>query len=61
MIVSVNERLAEQLRVTGLTDLIGPENLYRGSERVGAALDQAHRDAVAWVARNNQTDDPDEP
>ncbi len=56
VIVSVNERLAEQLRVTGLTDLIGPENLYRGIERVGAALDEAHRDAVAWVARHEQTD-----
>ena len=60
VIVSVNDRLADQLRVTGLTDLLGPENLYRGSERIGAALDQAHRDAVAWVARNNRTDHDEE-
>ena len=51
VIVSVNEQLADQLLVTGLTDLIGAENLYRGNERVGAALDRAHRDAVDWVAR----------
>jgi sulfate permease, SulP family len=61
VIVSVNDRLAEQLRVTGLTDLIGPENLYRGSERVGSALAQAHRDAVAWVERNHETDDQEGP
>ncbi len=56
VIVSVNEQLADQLLVTGLTDLIGADNLYRGNERIGAALDRAHRDAVAWVAR---PDDPD--
>ena len=41
VIVSLNEPLAEQFRVTGFTDFIGPENLYRGTERVGAALEQA--------------------
>ena len=41
VIVSLNEPLAEQFRVTGFTEVIGPENLYRATERVGAALEQA--------------------
>ncbi len=50
VVVSLNERLAEQFRVTGLADLIGVENMYDSSDRVGAALEQAYRDAVVWVA-----------
>ena len=58
--MSVNERLADQLRVTGFTDFIGPENLYRASERIGAALEQAQRDARAWIATHDQNDDSTE-
>jgi sulfate permease, SulP family len=36
VIVSASERIQEQLRVTGITDLIGPENIYPGDERIGA-------------------------
>ena len=50
VIVSTNERVEEQLRVAGITALIGSENVYAGSERVGAALRLAHADAEAWVA-----------
>ena len=60
VIVSLNEPLAEQFRVTGFTEFIGPENLYRGTERVGAALEQAQRDARAWIATHNQDDDATE-
>ena len=60
MIVSVNERLADQLDITGITELIGRDNLYRGSVRIGAALDQANRDARVWVARHDQTGDGEE-
>jgi len=49
VIVSANERIQEQLRVTGITDLIGADNVYSGDERVGASLERAHSDAVAWV------------
>ena len=58
VIVSLNEPLAEQFRVTGFTDFIGPENLYRATERVGAALEQAQRDARAWIASHHEGDDP---
>ena len=60
VIVSLNEPLAEQFRVTGFTEVIGPENLYRTTERVGAALEQAQRDARAWIATRNQDDDATE-
>ena len=50
VIVSVNERLADQLRVTGLVDVVGVDNVYRSTERVGGALEEAYRDAVTWVA-----------
>ncbi len=59
VIVSTNERVEEQLRVAGITELIGPENVYTGDERVGAALRRAHADAAAWVKSRAQvaTDD----
>ncbi len=60
VIVSLNEPLAEQFRVTGVTEFIGPENLYRATEQVGAALEQAHRDARAWIATQDQNDDSTE-
>jgi SulP family sulfate permease len=50
VIVSANERILEQLAVTGVAELIGEENIYPGDERVGATLDRAHADADAWIA-----------
>ena len=52
VIVSASERIQEQLRVTGVTDLITPENIYAGDERVGATLKRAYADATAWIERN---------
>jgi sulfate permease, SulP family len=49
VIVSANERIQEQLVVTGITDMIGVENVYAGDERLGAALRRAHADALAWI------------
>jgi SulP family sulfate permease len=51
VIVSANDRIIEQLRVTGITDLIGEANIYPGDERVGATLRRAHDEAVTWVHR----------
>jgi sulfate permease, SulP family len=52
VIVSANQRIQEQLAVTGITDLIGAENLYTGDERVGATMKRAHADAMAWIKTN---------
>ena len=45
VIVSASDRIQEQLRVTGITDLIGPGNIYTGDERIGATLKRAYADA----------------
>ena len=50
VIVSANQRVQEQLAVTGVTEVIGAEAIYPGDERVGATLRRAHDDAVRWVA-----------
>ena len=49
VLVSASDRIQEQLRVTGVTDVIGTENIYPGDERVGATLKRAYRDAAAWI------------
>ena len=50
VIVSASETIVEQLRVAGITELIGLDNIYPGDDRVGAALERAHSDAERWVA-----------
>jgi SulP family sulfate permease len=60
VIVSTNERIDGQLASSGVSDLVGPEWIYRGDERVGAALGRAESAAAAWVAANRR-DDGDEP
>jgi len=52
VIVSASEQIQEQLKVTGITDVIGPENVYTGDERVGATLKRAHAEAAAWIEAN---------
>jgi SulP family sulfate permease len=51
MIVSTTAEIDDQLAVTGITDVIGEDGVYRGDERVGAATALAERDAVAWIER----------
>jgi hypothetical protein len=35
--------------MTGVTDLVGPSNIYAGDERVGATLKRAYADAQNWI------------
>jgi len=56
VVVSTNERIDEQLAVTGITSVIGAENVYAGDHRVGAAIRRAYEDATAWVAANRDRD-----
>ena len=46
----------EQLEAAGTVAVIGASNVYAGDERVGAALDRASADALAWVARQRAGD-----
>jgi sulfate permease, SulP family len=50
VLVSTNDTIAEQLRVSGLLEIVGRENVYRGSEWVGETLAQARNDATMWIA-----------
>jgi SulP family sulfate permease len=60
VIVSTNERIEEQLAVSGIADVIGPDGVYPGDERVGATLTRAQADATAWVAAHRRSsDDPE--
>ena len=42
--MSANQRIQEQLAVTGIT----------GDERVGATVKRAHADALAWIEANRR-------
>jgi sulfate permease, SulP family len=52
VIESAGEQLQEQLRTAGVTDVVGPDNIYRGNMRVGATLKRAYADATAWISDN---------
>jgi sulfate permease, SulP family len=54
VIVSGDDRVLEQLTVTGVTSALGPDGIYAGDERVGATVRRAHDDAVAWIERNQR-------
>jgi SulP family sulfate permease len=49
VLVTDNERVIRQLRVTGATDVIGSDNVYRSNAFVGETTRQAHADARRWV------------
>jgi SulP family sulfate permease len=50
VIVSASDRVIEQLAVTGVTGLIGEDNIYPADEWLGATLTRAHADAREWVS-----------
>jgi SulP family sulfate permease len=58
VIVSAGEQVQEQLRVTGVTDAVAPENIYTGDERVGATLKRAYADATAWIQQHQPPTSP---
>jgi len=56
VIVSANDRVQEQLVVTGITATIGADNVYTGDERLGATLKRAHADAIAGIETRHRAD-----
>ena len=52
MLVTDNSRVIRQLRVTGATDSIGADNVYRSTAFMGETTRKAHDDAVAWIEAN---------
>ena len=61
VIVSASDRIQEQLRATGVTDVIAAENIYTGDERVGATLKRAYADALTWIEQNQLANGTDQP
>ena len=55
VVVSANDRIIDQMTVNGIVDVIGSENVYPGSERVGATTRRAYDDALAWVESHGTT------
>ena len=49
MLVSADRRVIEQFRVTGVTAVVGEENVYPTDAWLGATVARAYRDALAWV------------
>ena len=49
MLVTDNRTVIRQLRVTGTTDVIGSDNVYRSTAYIGETIKQAYTDAQEWV------------
>ena len=46
-------------QVAGITEVVGEQNIYRGDERIGAAVERALADASAWVEAKRPDPDRD--
>jgi SulP family sulfate permease len=54
VIVSAGAQIQEQLALAGITDVIGPDGVYAGDERLGAAVRRAYDDAIAWTGNGSR-------
>ena len=50
VLVTDHERVLDQLAVTGVTRIVGDENIYRSDEWLGRTMRRAHDEAEAWIA-----------
>jgi SulP family sulfate permease len=55
LIASAGKRVRGQLAASGLDDLIGAENIYRGRRRLGASVRDAYADARRWIGEREQS------
>ncbi len=51
MLVGVEPAVRKQLAKTGLLDLIGEENVFLATPRLGEAMNQAAAAAYAWLGQ----------
>ncbi len=59
VVVSVDSRVMRQLSAGGVIDIVGPDGVVVGDERVGAALARAVADAQRWIdAEPRDSGDP---
>ena len=52
VIITDSEKVLHQLAATGVTDIVGAEDIYTSDEWVGKTLRRAYADAEAWVTAN---------
>jgi len=52
-LVVTTEEVVSQLRHGGVTEVVGEDGVYRGTEWLGETVRTAHRDALAWVAERS--------
>ena len=57
-VVTDSDRVARQLRQTGVADLLGAERLYRSSAFIGETTRRAYDDAVDWIERHREDVSP---
>ena len=57
-VVTDSDRVARQLRQTGVVELIGETRLYRSSAFIGEATRRAHDDGLVWIGEHRD-DAPD--
>lgn len=56
VVVTDNDRVLRQLRITGITDQIGADDVYRATSFLGETVRRARDDAVAWIASHEADD-----
>ena len=49
VLVSADDQVVEQLRVTGVDAVVGEENIYPSDEWLGGTVKRAHADALEWI------------
>ena len=49
IVMSANDRVQEQLAVTGVAEAVGPRGIYSTDDRVGLAIDRALAEATSRV------------
>src|SRR5690242_6157955 len=54
VLVSASKQIQDQLRAAGVTDVIGPQDIYAADERVGATVRRAYADGTAWIQANQR-------
>ena len=59
VVVTDNARVIRQLRVTGVLDTMGEDNVYEGTAFLGETTRTAYDDAIEWVERNRAPEPPE--
>ncbi|TDI54428.1 MAG: SulP family inorganic anion transporter [Acidobacteria bacterium] len=56
VVTYADEKVSDQLVVTGAAVALGKENIYESDEWLGATVRRANDDARTWIAENRQVD-----